>query len=109
MNKGTKVRTALRVAVSIYSAFCVWQVAIAELSKQLHAPWLVVLCAVIIVLSGLAVDALTTYYNQDFTEEGAAGTAITREMKALRDYESETVEEPEDSFIEEEGDEYGEE
>lgn len=82
MNNGTKVRTALRIAVSIYTGLCVWEVAIAKLSEQLHTPWLVVVCAAAIVLSGLAVDILTTYYNNDYTEAGCIGTGITRQRKA---------------------------
>ena len=58
-----------------------WEVAIKALAEQLNAPWLVSLVAVVIVLSGLAVDAITTYFNNDFTEEGAIGTGITRQMK----------------------------
>lgn len=82
MNKGTKIRTALRVAFSIYTAFCMWQVSIGELSQQLNAPWLVGLCAAIIVLSGLVVDFLSTYYNNDYSEEACIGTGVTRQLKA---------------------------
>lgn len=81
MNRGTKLRTVLRIVFSIYTAFCMWEVSITMLSEQLHAPWLVALCAIIIVLSGLATDALTTYFNNDFTEEACVGTGITRQLK----------------------------
>ena len=40
-----------------------------------------------------------TYYNNDYTVEGATGTAITREMKARRADTIETAEEPEDSEV----------
>ena len=68
-----------------------WQVSITELSKQINAPWLIGVVAVVIVLSGMAVDALTTYYNNDFTEEACKGTGITRQLKAQKneDYEGE--------------------
>ena len=82
MNNGTKIRTALRIVFSIYTAFCAWQVSITELGKQLHAPWLAALCAVIIVICGLLVDVLTTYFNNDYTEEAAIGTGVTRQLKA---------------------------
>lgn len=82
MNKGTKIRTALRIIVSIYSAFCVHQVAISQLGDMLGVPWLAVVCAIIVVLLGLVVDALTTYYNNDYTEEACIGTGITRQLKA---------------------------
>jgi hypothetical protein len=88
MNKGTKIRTALRIAFSVYTAFCMWQVSISELSKQFNAPWLVAACAIIIVVSGLVVDALTTYFNNDYTEAACIGTGVTRQIKAEhgRDY-----------------------
>ena len=82
MNKGTKIRTVLRIIVSIYSAFCVHQVAISQLGDMLGIPWLAVVCAIIVVLLGLVVDALTTYYNNDYTEEACIGTGITRQLKA---------------------------
>ena len=44
----------------------------------------------------------TGWKNHDFTVEGSVGTQITREMKELRDHVPVTVEEPEDSFMEEE-------
>lgn len=82
MNKGTKIRTALRVAFSIYAAFCVWQTAIEALGKQIGIPWLAAVCAVIIVLSGLVVDAITTYLNNDYTEVAAKHTGAMRQEKA---------------------------
>lgn len=81
MNNGTKIRTALRIVFSIYTAFCAWQVSISELSKQLNAPWLIAVCAIVIVASGIIVDILTTYYNNDYTEEAAQGTGLTRQLK----------------------------
>ena len=107
MNKGTKIRTILRIAFSIYTAFCMWQVSIGELSKQINAPWLVGLCAVIIVVSGLVVDALTTYFNNDFTEEACQGTGITRQLKAQKkdDYIGDVIVPEDEEVVEEENDE----
>lgn len=82
MNSGTKIRTALRIAFSIWTGFCAWQVSISQLAEQLKAPWLVAACAIIIVVAGLVVDVLTTYYNNDFSEEACIGTGITRQLKA---------------------------
>lgn len=81
MNKGTKIRTVLRIIVSIYSAFCIHQVAIAQLGDMLGVPWLAVVCAIIIVVLGLIVDALTTYFNNDYTEAACIGTGVTRKIK----------------------------
>ena len=57
---------------------------------------------IISVAVTIIAGAFALYYNNDFTVEGATGTKITRQMKALRDFEPETVEEPEDSYVEDE-------
>lgn len=107
MNKGTKIRTALRIAFSIYTTFCMWQVSISELSKQINAPWLIIACAVVIVVSGLVVDALTTYFNNDFTEEACQGTGITRQLKAQKKngYIGDVIVPEDEEVVEEENDE----
>lgn len=83
MNRETKVRTALRIVVSIYSGLCVWQVAINELGEMIGTKWLAIICAGLIVLFGFLVDALTTYFNNDYTPEGCEGTGWTRQQKAI--------------------------
>lgn len=83
MNKETRIRTALRIVVSIYSGLCVWQVAISELGDMLGTKWLAIICAILIVLFGLAVDVLTTYFNNDYTPEGCEGTGWTRQQKLI--------------------------
>lgn len=96
MNTGTKIRTALRIAVSLNTAIYAVTAAVGNLGWG----WLTITWAVVTILSDFAVSALTTYYNQDYTVEGDTGTKITREMKANRDNTMPNVEEPEDSFIE---------
>ena len=100
MNNGTRVRTALRIVFSIYSAFCVWQVSISELGKSLGVEWMAIACAIIIVLSGIAVDILTTYLNNDYTVEADTNTKLMRQEKKLRNFVPMTTEEPEDSEVE---------
>ena len=75
------MRTVARIAFSVYTAFCMWQVTIGELGNLLHAPLLAVACAVIIVVSGLIVDIITTYFNNDYTEVAAQHTAEMRQHK----------------------------
>lgn len=96
MNTGTKIRTALRIAVSLNTAIYAVTAAVGNLGWG----WLTITWAVVTILSDFAVSALTTYYNQDYTVEGDTGTKITREMKANRDNTMPNVEEPEDSFVE---------
>ena len=95
MNTGTKIRTALRIAVSLNTAIYAVTAAVGNLGWG----WLTITWAVVTILSDFAVSALTTYYNQDFTVEGDTGTKITREMKANRDTATPYVEEPEDSEV----------
>ena len=83
MNRETKVRTALRIVVSIYSGLCVWQVAINELGEMIGTKWLAIICAGLIVLFGLLVDVLTTYFDNNYTPEACEGTGWTRQQKAI--------------------------
>lgn len=78
MNFGTIIRTALRVAVSVNTACYVISASVGALNiKGLSIAW-----AVITVISDFVVAAITTYYNNDYTIEGAVGTGITRQLKA---------------------------
>lgn len=95
MNTGTKIRTALRIAVSLNTAIYAVTAAVGNLGWG----WLSIAWAVVTILSDFAVSALTTYYNQDFTVEGETGTKITREMKANRDAVTPYAEEPDDSEV----------
>lgn len=82
MNKETILRTIARVAFSIYTAFCMWQVSVGELSKLLNAPALAIIFTCVIILCGLIVDVITTYFNNDYTEVAAKHTAEMRQEKA---------------------------
>lgn len=95
MNSGTKIRTALRVAMSLYTAFMIWQATVASMGYK----WLTIIWAFLTIAAGWAVDFLTTYYNNDYTVEGEVGTKVTREMKARRGDTIEPAEEPEDSEV----------
>ena len=78
MDKGTKIRTALRIAVSLNTAIYAVSTAVGALGFS----WLTLAWAVFTVISDFAVSALTTYYNQNYTEEACIGTGITRQLKA---------------------------
>lgn len=89
MNIGTKIRTILAIATALNTANVMS--AFAEFDNPIISTIYkaVSLIALIIVMSA------NTYYNNDYTVEGATGTKITREMKQNRNLEVETVEEPE--------------
>ena len=80
MNTGTKIRTALRVAVSLNTAAYVGVAAIGELGIS----WLTIAWGIFTVATDIVVSALTTYCNQDYTEEACEGTGITRMLKAQK-------------------------
>ena len=103
MNNGTKIRTALAVAIAFYTA--VLKTDVADFGNATANT----IYQIVMKMATFVVIFLITYYNNDYTIEGHTGTQITREMKALKDHEWETVEEPADSFIEEEGEGHGEE
>ena len=103
MNNGTILRTVLVIATCFNTAL------MATDTTQFHNPKLNLIYRVLSVIANFIIVFCATYFNNDFTVEGQTGTQITREMKALKDHEWETVEEPADSFIEEEGEEHGEE
>lgn len=103
MNNGTMIRTFLVIATCFNTALMATDVA------QFNNPKLNLIYKVLSVIANFIIVFCATYFNNDFTVEGETGTKITREMKALKDHEWETAEEPADSYIEEEGEAHGEE
>lgn len=103
MNNGTILRTVLVIATCFNTALMATDVA------QFHNPTVNLVYRILSVIANFIIVFCATYFNNDFTVEGDTGTKITREMKALKNYQGETAEEPADSFIEEEGEEHGEE
>ena len=78
MNTGTKIRTALRVAVSLNTAIYV----VSDPVGNLGWGWLTIAWAVLTIISDFAVAFVTTWYNNDYTEEACIGTGVTRLLKA---------------------------
>lgn len=95
MNKGTKIRTVLVIATCLNTALMATDVA------QFHNETINLVYRIASVILNFVIVACATYYNNDFTVEAQTGTKITREMKELRDFVPQNVEEPEDSYIEE--------
>lgn len=93
MNKGTKIRT-IAFAVACVNQAISSVGAVDFGNSTANTVYKIISVAVTIIAGSFAL-----YYNNDFTVEGQTGTKITREMKALRDYEFETVEEPTDSEV----------
>ena len=95
MNIGTKIRTVLVIATCLNTALMATDVA------QFHNETINLVYRIASVILNFIIVACATYYNNDFTVEAQTGTKITREMKELRDFVPQNVEEPEDSYIEE--------
>ena len=93
MNRGTKVRTVA------FAIACVNQAIASVGAVDLGNDTANLIYNIISLACTIIAGSFALYYNNDFTVEGETGTKITRQMKALRDYEPETVEEPADSFI----------
>lgn len=92
MNLGTKIRTALRVAVSINTAVYAVSAAVTGLGfGKLTFLW-----TVLTIASDFVVSAITTYYNNDYTEEAHEATIEMRLLKKKEDL-------PVDYFESEEG------
>lgn len=77
MNTGTKVRTALRIATSLDTA----AFAVSAAIGALNIGWLTFAWGIFVIITDFAVSALTTYCNQDYTEEACEGTGYTRLLK----------------------------
>ena len=97
MNKGTKLRTVARVIASLNTAVYAVSAGIAGLGfNKLTVMW-----AVLTIIVDFAVAFITTYYNNDYTVEGATGTKVTRDMKELAETEWVQGEEPDDAEVSE--------
>lgn len=72
---GTKLRTVLAVATSINTALIALDLSSFE-NEQVDM-WYKIISLVL----NFIIIAITTYFNNDYTDEGAFGTAITRQLK----------------------------
>lgn len=93
MNKGTKIRTILVVATCLNTALMATDFA------QFHNATVDMIYRIMSVILNFVIVACATWYNNDYTVEGATGTKITREMKVQKSYEADTIEEPADSEV----------
>lgn len=75
MNTGTRIRTALAVAMAFYVAL--YKVDVTDFGNDTVN----LVYQILMKLATFVVIFLVTYFNQDFTEAGAIGTGITRQIK----------------------------
>lgn len=81
MNNGTETRTAARIAASAMQASAVWKVFYDIVYSATGVIWLAAIVATVLAAACLAVDAWTTYYNNDYTPEALIGTDVTHKLK----------------------------
>ena len=102
MNNGTRIRSALAVAIALYTAFL--KTDVADFGNE-TVNLIYQICMKVVTF---VVIFLITYYNNDYTEEACIGTGITRQLKAEKKddyigdyfYESETVDQEGDEVDE---------
>lgn len=82
MNKGTKLRTVLRVAASLQNTAVILTASVNAFAGEYHIGWLVFAWALFAIICDFVVSALTTYYNNDYTEEACEATGEMRARKA---------------------------
>lgn len=93
MNFGTKVRTVLAIATCLNTALMATDVA------QFHSPKLDLAYRIVSVILNFIIVACVTWYNNDYTDAACEGTGLTRMLKTKE------VEEEEEQFFLEDGDE----
>lgn len=76
MNTGTRIRSALAVALALYTAFMKTDVA------EFGNPTVDLIYKICMKVVTFVVIFLITYCNNDYTEAGCIGTGITRQIKA---------------------------
>lgn len=93
MNTGTIIRTILAVATCLNTALMATDV------TQFHNDTVNLIYRVLSVILNFVVVACVTWYNNDYTDAACEGTGLTRMLKAKE------VEEEEEQFFLEDGDE----
>lgn len=75
MNKGTIIRTILVVASCLNTALMATDVA------QFHNETVNLIYRIASVALNFVIVGISTYYNNDYTEEACIGTGVTRKLK----------------------------
>lgn len=87
MNKETLVTAIVTLVVAVFDLLKIWGIFVPIEDNTIYS------------VVSLIVAAVIYWRNQSWTVEGWTGTQIGREMKAHRNHETETAEEPKDGEI----------
>lgn len=93
MNSGTIIRTVLAIATCLNTALLATDVAQFGNEKVNEA------YKIISVILNFVIVACVTWFNNDYSVEADTHTKLMRQAKELRDYVPMTVDEPEDSEV----------
>ena len=93
MNSGTIIRTVLAIATCLNTALLATDVAQFGNEKVNEA------YKIISVILNFVIVACVTWFNNDYSVEADTHTKLMRQAKELRDYVPVTVDEPEDSEV----------
>ena len=99
MNSGTIIRTVLAIATCLNTALLATDVAQFGNEKVNEA------YKIISVILNFVIVACVTWFNNDYSVEADTHTKLMRQAKELRDYVPMTADEPEDSEVDENGEE----
>lgn len=99
MNTGTRIRTVLAIATCLNTALLATDVAQFGNEKINEA------YKIISVILNFVIVACVTWFNNDYSVEADTHTKLMRQAKELRDFVPETADEPEDSEVDEDGEE----
>lgn len=82
MNNGTKIRTFFAALATLVAAYYTYKGLLDDLLNQLGLGKAALIIALIAVIALIVSEAAAAYFNNDFTQEGAFGTKLTRALKA---------------------------
>lgn len=87
MNKETIITAIVALVVAIFDLLKIFGIVVPIEDNTIYT------------IVSLIVAGVIYWRNQSWTVEGLTGTRLTREMKAMRLHEAETVDEPADSEV----------
>lgn len=80
ISDGTKIRTFFEIVAVVVASYYTYQGMLDDLLNQLGLGKVAVIIALIAVIAMIIVQAVSTYYNNDYSKGASIGTAIGRQF-----------------------------